>query len=120
MNELDATILWVSDYYDGPLSGMCLVNEQLCWFQVDPETVNEYDPETDEWLPRRYFIYELSDCEARKLATEHFRFELYVGNNRLCNHKSDGIKPQDEWCKFYDSHEPSCPAEGKTPIGILK
>lgn len=38
LQKLDAKMLWHNNYWDGPLSGVCQVGEDLFWFDILIET----------------------------------------------------------------------------------
>lgn len=113
-----AVVLWHCGYWDGPLSGVCLVGGRLHWFETDD------DPLDDE---RTYLVYELTDAEARVEVERHFRFEQHVGLH-TCNHASltgerpiGKLRPRDQWAAFYDTDKVTPPLviEGRTAIGRL-
>lgn len=106
--RVEAEILWISGYYDGPLSGMVLYEGRMCWFETSD----------DPGLPkRRYFLYDLEDWEIAKITTRHFEFELYVGTHH-CNHAPGPVKaPRELHRKFYDKQEYNWKVtDGKRPF----
>lgn len=38
LQKLDVKSLWIDNYYDGPLSGVCEVAGERCWFEILAET----------------------------------------------------------------------------------
>lgn len=116
---VDGPVLWHCGYWDGPLSGVVLIEERLCWFQHHGDELADH---------RDYLVYDLTDEEARHVVTEHLLFEQYVGVH-TCNHVTlDGkrqvglLHPQEGWGRFYQRPEGRKDrdyTEGKTPIGRL-
>lgn len=111
--HLDARVLWSVGYWDGILSGVCLLDGRLCWFET-PD-----DPIGDE---RRYFVYDLTDAEARSLVTSHLMFETFVGGH-TCHHTDHtGVRPRSEHATFYDwaATQPDIDhSAGKEPLGTI-
>jgi hypothetical protein len=55
-------VLWVTDWWGGPVEGMASYQGQDCWFRAI------FDEEADEGTsPRRCRLYELTDGERRRL-----------------------------------------------------
>jgi hypothetical protein len=64
------SVLWVTDWWDGPLEGMASFGGQDCWFR------GVFGTEADEWTrPRRCRLYELTDDERVRLWARHRRWE---------------------------------------------
>ena len=98
MRDVDVLALWHCGFFDAPLSGICLFEERICWFEIDGDPHDNAD----------YLLYDLTDAEARHELTSHLLFERYVGLH-TCNHASlDGkrqhgaVRPQASWDQFYD------------------
>jgi len=70
--EPDLTMLWHSDYYDGPLSGMALYNGEHVWFDCND------DPFDGD---RIYALYRLSTETKQELLRQHKLFEHHVGTH---------------------------------------
>ena len=90
----DARKLWVAGYYDGPLSGMCLVDGEKCWFDhlVDypdehPEFYDEDNDDTWADLPwgRRYLVWKLTPEQIENLEYNHSFFQKMVGTHMDCD-----------------------------------
>lgn len=113
-----APILWHCGYWDGPLSGVCLYEDRVHWFET-------HNIITDK--KRQFFIYEMTDEEISKVVTEHFLFEHYVGIHTCAHATLDGkrqprmLHPQERWSLFYNGHghEIWNISEDKEPIAEL-
>lgn len=79
-------LVWLHGFYDGPLSGVCMVDDALHFFAWGGDI---------DTHPRTYDVYELTDDEVRRLTTDHILFELYVGVHN-CYHLGD-LGHDDEW-----------------------
>ena len=105
-----ATVVWVSDWWDGPIEGMASYQGRDCWFRAI------FDEEADEWTsPRRCRLYELADDERLRLWASHRRWEDLAGGNS-CYHDhapGPGLKPG--WQDFYPDDDP--PAQTGPQIG---
>jgi hypothetical protein len=98
------TVLWVSDWWDGPLEGMASYRGKDCWFQAI------FDDETGEWTaPRRCRLYELTDGERQRLRASHRRWEEQAGGNSCYHdHAPDpALKPSAQ--DFYPRDPPAQP-----------
>jgi hypothetical protein len=62
--ENTVSYAWITDKYDGPLSGYCYLNGKLCYFTMIEET--------DFEQKRLYAIYRLSLCEKIKASYSHY------------------------------------------------
>jgi hypothetical protein len=96
LDPRDLRLLWVDDYYDGPLSGAVLLAGKLRWFIVCAE-VNHH---------RRYAVYDLSEPEIAQERQWHALFVEHVGDHYAFDeHGSTGtVKPLSEHAKFYDAY----------------
>ena len=76
----EATMLWHSNYYDGPLSGLAEYKDELVWFNI-------IDWEHDNVFNMRTFgLYELSDEETKYELDWHQLFCEQVGYH--CNYEN--------------------------------
>lgn len=72
-------LIWYSNYWDGPLDGICKYNGKLCRFiGIDS------DSESDDYN-RYYYIYKLDFKEKIKLRLAQFGFEACIGTH--CTYK---------------------------------
>ena len=90
------TVLWVTDWWDGPIEGMASYQGRDCWFRAI------FDEQADEWTsPRRCRLYELAGDERQRLWASYRRWEDLAGGNS-CYHDhapGPGLKPG--WQDFY-------------------
>lgn len=113
LEKVKAQILWVSGYYDGPIDGAALVDDEVVWFSmiedyevIGTKIVMEEGEEFEEaiWSPRRWGLYRLTDEEFRLFTTNHLLFEVYVGTHH-CNHSPGEVKDRSLHMKFYDNYQ---------------
>jgi hypothetical protein len=73
--ELDGvSVLWVTDWWDGPVEGMASYQGRECWFRAS------FDEDADEWTsPRRCRLHELDPAERERLWASHRRWEHHAG-----------------------------------------
>jgi hypothetical protein len=104
-------MLWIHDYWDGPLSGMLLHDGKLRWF----ECCNAW-PETDDAGARHYVIRELTELDLAEEEQWHALFEEHVGDHWTIH--DDGhrgsVKPASEQAKFYEPYRRRTPPEYST------
>ena len=105
----DVRLLWHSDFWDGPRSGMLLYKGEECWFELFAE--ND-DPR--EWY-RRFAILRLSFDQ---LAEEHRWHELFrrcVGTHTDYNHEEErtigAVRPREFHAEFYDEYRKRTPRD---------
>ena len=76
--EINFEIIWVNNYYNGPLSGVCHHQDDFYWFScnnlAEIMTSSDYDKEK-----RKFSLYKLSEEEREHLAQEQQRFEETIG-----------------------------------------
>jgi hypothetical protein len=91
--------LWHSGYWDGPISGMCLIDGQKCWFDLIEEWSdnNHYPSETDgvdaDWEQpwyRRYLVWKLTDEQQAEIERRHAKFQRMVGTH--CDYDDSGSR----------------------------
>lgn len=103
-DQPEATMLWYSDYWDGPLSGLAVYEDNLVWFHI-------IDWEHDNLFNMRTFgLYELSDEEAAYELLWHQYFCQSVGYH--CNYDTSGKNmergddyTQESMDEFYKDHK---------------
>lgn len=57
INNLEYELVWISNYYDGMISGMLYFNSELFWFEMIRESTIDID---DGWY-RQYGVVKLSE-----------------------------------------------------------
>jgi hypothetical protein len=131
--------LYHCGYYDGPLSGFCLIAGEKLFFDcisegnLTPEYIAWWnsEDESDESGPephyvegywRRYALYRLSPEDLAFEERCHAAFREHVGvhtdydenGKRPLGH----VRPQSEWSKFYDDPQwKNRPVYHKTLVG---
>lgn len=68
-------ILFYSNYWDGPLTGLCEYENKIYRYDVLDE--GDWDEENDEWLPRVYNVFEI---EPWQLTYELYWHSLFCSN----------------------------------------
>jgi hypothetical protein len=105
IDKSEVKLLWHSDYWDGPTSGMLLYRGKKRWFQVCDESD---DPGLRDYY-RRFLIVELSD---RQLEEEEYWQGLFrekVGTHT--DHELQGesqkgrVNPKEMWDGFYEPYQ---------------
>lgn len=95
-------ILWETDYYDGPLSGVLLYQDEKHWFECEGAVTNR---------DRYYLIYKLSPDQIKAEEERHEYFQKYTGTESdkwkdYCDQyplKSENPYKENEiigWCVF--------------------
>lgn len=112
-------IIWHSDYYDGPLTGLCQYKGRTVWFKLADESPTDY---------YIYNLYSLTDQQLSILNQVRSEFRRYVGKN--CEYENGKrnfhTHPKSEWAKFYDnkdlqtlSEQTKREIEKEKPIGSI-
>lgn len=87
-------ITYICDYYDGPMSGHCLVNGELHWFKIADDS---------EWNTRELLVYPLApDDKAFELRTREL-FEQHVGTWWSRDLPADQPRQIRDCCGDYDA-----------------
>ena len=105
------TIVWVTDWWDGPVEGMASYQGRDCWFRAI------FDAGADEWTsPRRCRLYELTPDERERLRARHRQWEQHVGGN--CCYHPDAPDPalRPGWEAFFQ-HADREHAQTGTKVG---
>lgn len=99
-------LLWCSDYWDGPQSGMLIYNNKCHRF----ETVAENEEEAPTPWFRRYAVLALSPEQLAKEQEVQEAFEKHVGTFRLDGFQRIPVdlNPREEWHFFYDKYLEFC------------
>lgn len=100
-DTVHAYMLWHSDYYDGPISGMAEYKGKKVWFKWDKDV---FEPLTDM---RIFNLYELSDEEIEDEEQWHQHFREMVG------HHCDYVEGQKGRVKYSPESFDKFYAEGK-------
>jgi hypothetical protein len=99
----DITLLWVSDFWDVPLTGMLLYQGRKYWFQTTE------DPRENEAAELIYLVIELTAEQLREKEYWHELFRQKVGTHWDYDehgHSSlEGRKPQSTHHEFYDAYK---------------
>jgi hypothetical protein len=74
------------NYWDGPLSGLCLINGNKYWYECVEEWLdnNRYPDDDDDFEPpwyRRYLIWKLTDEQLAAIEARHAKFQRMVGTH---------------------------------------
>ena len=95
-------ILWTSDWWDGPLKGMCEVDGEILWFNCTKEgeriKTSDNDEEDDEWSPREFDLYRLTKSQMEFKMYWHGEFRKHVKDE-------NGNKPGPPWPLFYSRYD---------------
>ena len=109
--------LWENDRWDGPLAGVCEVEEEKYYFLYQDDIIHKLTEEEirkmfdEDWEPpwwRRFYLVSLSDEEWKEEIQRHDDFCKYVGehtdyNENGCRRWGE-LKPYSEHHKFYDKY----------------
>ena len=100
-------LLWHSDYWDGPLSGLLEYEGKKYWYAKCDEN------DADESWYRRFLTIELSE---EQIAEEEHWHKLFQQHVRPGPHK---LRPKEEWRLFYEPYKARTPRdlEGNQVIG---
>ena len=109
--EFRKSILWIENYYDGPLDGVARLDGKPVWFELqaldhgsDVPTGGVLDDPGAEgdWV---YDIFALGDEAWALLCERHEDFRTWVGEHWDCQEGERDIsrsKPQELWHLYYD------------------
>jgi len=111
-NKLDKEIGWMSkielkyhsNYWDGPLSGVCILQGKRRWFN----NVHDYHSKTEEGKNldmRIYAIYDLTPEEWKEEDHWHLLFEKYVGTHTSyddCGNRTGKVHSSKDHHRFYE------------------
>lgn len=87
--------IWAASLYDGPMSGLCNISDEICWFKS----------EDDGQYPRIYYIYRLSEELLKTAKMRHYLFQKYYGMH--CDYDESGKRKIGQYNKNldYDSYK---------------
>ena len=102
--------LWISEYYDGPLSGAVVHNGQFRWYVMGEE---EQAPYADGWY-RRYWLLALSAAQEDEERRWHDLFRQHVGTHwdSPCGTEPGRVLPRENHHLFYE------PFAKRTPLTL--
>jgi hypothetical protein len=98
-------LLWHSDFWDGPRSGMLELDGERCWFEV----VAENDDEPLRGWYRRFVVVRLTPAQLAEEERWHELFRENVGGHT--DYGASGtrpvgdLRPREQWREFYDAYE---------------
>jgi hypothetical protein len=105
----EVRLLWHSDYWDGPLSGMLAYRGEECWF----EAVAENDP-AGRWC-RRFVLLRLSAGQRADEVRWHGLFREHVGHHTDYDDRGGrpvgSVHPPEKWPGFYDAYRRRTPPD---------
>jgi hypothetical protein len=101
LSRNDVQLLWYSDFWDGPINGLCLCDNRKCWFEMlDAE---EHD------LPaapgRRFLVHDLSEQQLAEEERWHELFREKVGTHCDFEEPRPEVKPAELHAQFYDAYK---------------
>lgn len=110
IDRAEVRLLWHSDFWDGPRSGMLVFRGEECWFEVVAE--NDDDP-TTTWY-RRFGILRLTPEQHAEECKWHELFRTKVGvhtdYDEQQNRPSVGfLWPEEQWHEFYGPYRNRVP-----------
>jgi hypothetical protein len=101
ISEDDIQILWVGNWYDGPLDGMCLYKGEKHWFTCKDEWGEDF------W--RRFNVVKLTPEQIAEEEKWHSLFVEKVGDSFAYENGKcvpfRKLKPESQWHEFYDEYE---------------
>ena len=99
------TIVWVTDWWDGPVESMASYQGRDCGVQAIFDTV------ADKWTsPWRCRLYELSTDERQRLRARHRLWEQYAGGSSCYHPDAPDPAMKPGWQAFYQ-HADRKPAQ---------
>lgn len=115
-------LIWACDFQEGPLSGLCEVDGQLCWFDCVDWASKGGSKKRFE--VRTFQVYRLTPEQQDAERERHLcfienvgRHFNYVQNRKLLN--PDNIRPTRFWRKYTDKYpDHKMYPEHKSRIGV--
>lgn len=77
LTDKDYQLMWISGFWDAPLSGMLQWQNQYCWFHM----VAENDDWNENTWYRKYAVIALTIDQIKKEFQVHHDFQRYVGTH---------------------------------------
>jgi hypothetical protein len=98
-------IIFATNWWDGPLSGLCLYNGEKHWFQATEEWYEEDKP---YW--RRFAVVKLTPEQIVDEEKWHELFKEKVGESLpyvdgVLVRNTEPLKPKEKWHEFYDVYK---------------
>lgn len=116
-------LLWDDDYYDGPISGVCMVQGEKCYYRMFnfDEYVAFQDGRIDDFTSFKYVIIALTKEQLVEEEKWHQLFREKVGlhtdYNEFGERGSSKIRPPELRDEFYRRYkERAFPDYSKSPI----
>jgi hypothetical protein len=88
-------LLWHWDFWDGPISGLCLYDHEKYWFEMC------WEGETS----RRFVIRRLSPEQLADALKWHELFREKVGTHCDYDETRPQVKPKESHREFYEAYE---------------
>lgn len=114
------TILWHHDYWDGPKTGVAVLNGELVWFQ---DRKDIWDSEEQDWAVSKWNVYQMTPEQLSEVFRRKHLFMKHVGPHTVNQFRGDRekypLKPRHEWAKFYDLNLGKAPEPEGEPIGYF-
>lgn len=114
-HDMSVRFLWHCDYYDGPKSGLCIVNNQKYWFELVHEIefyiVDRYTGDHAEGRRYRFFVVlQLTQEQIDREESEHKLFQEHVGTHTDYDENGNRaigmVKPREGHDMFYKRERP--------------
>jgi hypothetical protein len=100
-------LTWACDFQDGPLSGLCEVDGEVCWFDCIDEEVK--GGPRNKHVVRTLQVYRLTEEQRDAEVKRHLCFVEnvgrqfdYVQNRKLLN--TGNIRPDRFWRKYHEKY----------------
>tara|TARA_R110002096_G_scaffold356726_2_gene549969 strand:- start:5 stop:418 length:414 start_codon:yes stop_codon:yes gene_type:complete len=100
LKRKDIKYLWHLSYYDGPISGVGMIGDEFCYFNMIH----------DCHFRRIFAVYHLSLDEFKDELLRHEMFRIHVGFHTDYHISGNNdqrevglLQPGSEWKKFYDT-----------------
>ena len=97
----EVRLLWVSDFWDGPLEGIAEYRGERCLYVVaEPDRIGAPDEE------RSWVLYRLTDEQLREQERWHALFVKYVGGHfDHTGTASPELARKEDWERFYGPYQ---------------
>jgi hypothetical protein len=107
----EVRLLWHTDFWDGPRSGMLVYRGEECWFQVFAES----EDDNSNWY-RRFLVLRLTSEQHAEECRWHDLFRTKVGIHTDYDEQqgrpAEGfLWPRETWHEFYDASRERTPPD---------